>query len=83
MELSESRRDFMTAAEARGDEVLRERLTRIPMTSLALFLLLQAVSPSAPHPFRVEDLQKLRRLNEAVLSPDGRWVAYSIQTSNV
>ncbi len=53
------------------------------MTSLALLLLLQAAPASAPHPFRVEDLQKLRRLNEAMLSPDGRWVAYSIQTSDV
>jgi Tol biopolymer transport system component len=53
------------------------------MTSLALLLVLQAAPVSAPHPFRVEDLQKLRRLNEAVLSPDGRWVAYSIQTSDL
>src|SRR5690242_14857346 len=55
------------------------------MNVLPLRLLLQAAHASAPgpHPFRVEDLQKLRRLNEAVLSPDGRWVAYSIQTSDL
>ena len=53
------------------------------MTSLGLLLLLQAASVQAPHPFRVEDLQKLRRLNEAVLSPDGRWVAYSVQLSDL
>jgi dipeptidyl aminopeptidase/acylaminoacyl peptidase len=53
------------------------------MTILPLLLLLQAAPASSPHPFRVEDLQKLRRLNEAVLSPDGRWVAYSIQISDL
>src|SRR6478609_6159159 len=55
------------------------------MNVLPLLLLLQAAPASAPgpHPFRVEDLQKLRRLNEAVLSPDGRWVAYSVQISDL
>ena len=59
------------------------------MTTLVCFLLLQAApapaGPPAPtrHPFKVEDLQRLRRIGEAVLSPDGRWIAYTVQTSDV
>jgi len=53
------------------------------MTSLALLLLLQASPAGAPHPFRVEDMQRLRRVGEVALSPDGQWVAYTLQTSDV
>lgn len=53
------------------------------MTSLVLLLALQATAAQAPHPFRVEDMQRLRRVGEAVLSPDDRWIAYSVQTSDV
>src|SRR5690348_9527009 len=53
------------------------------MTSLAFLLLLQASPAGAPHPFRVEDMQRLKRVGEVVLSPDAQWVAYTVQTSDV
>ena len=52
------------------------------MLSLGLLLVLQASPAQTPHPFRVEDMQKLRRVREAVLSPDDRWIAYAVQTSD-
>jgi dipeptidyl aminopeptidase/acylaminoacyl peptidase len=54
---------------------------------LALALLpsipVMAHAQSATHPFHVEDMQRLLRVGEAVLSPDGKWIAYSIQASDV
>jgi len=41
----------------------------------------QTPSPSAPasamHPFTFEDMMKLKRLDEPVPSPDGKWVVFS------
>jgi dipeptidyl aminopeptidase/acylaminoacyl peptidase len=53
------------------------------MTSLALLFLLQASPAGVPHPFRVEDMQRLKRVGEVALSPDGQLVAYTLQTSDV
>ena len=37
----------------------------------------QTPSPSAKHPFTFEDMMKLKRLDEPVPSPDGKWVMFS------
>src|SRR5437868_254259 len=37
----------------------------------------QTPSPSAKHPFTFEDMMKLKRLDEPVPSPDGKWVVFS------
>src|SRR6185295_10894773 len=47
-----------------------------------IFVLLNSLAWAA-HPFHVEDMQKLMRIGEADLSPDGKWIAYSVQTSDV
>src|SRR5438270_8489950 len=36
-----------------------------------------SVSASAKHPFTFEDMMKLKRLDEPVPSPDGKWVVFS------
>src|SRR5438270_10136482 len=49
----------------------------------ALFFLLFATvaagaqSTAAKHPFTFEDMMKLKRVNEPVPSPDGKWVVFS------
>src|SRR3954470_5295679 len=36
-----------------------------------------AQTTAAKHPFTFEDMMKLKRVNEPVPSPDGRWVVFS------
>ncbi len=56
----------------------------------ALFLCLLAVmagnayaDDSAPHPFSVRDMLAMDRLSDPQVSPDGKWVAYSVSTPDV
>src|SRR5438270_11044852 len=46
---------------------------------VAFFLLLcTSLFPQSPkHPFTFEDMMKLKRVDEPVPSPDGKWVAFS------
>ena len=54
--------------------------------SLALILALLALSPSAPaqtapaspRPITVDDYFQIQAVHDAQLSPDSRWVAYSV-----
>ena len=43
--------------------------------------LAQTVQPKRPMTF--EDLQKMKRLGETAVSPDGKWLAYSVTTVNL
>ncbi|WP_414717483.1 prolyl oligopeptidase family serine peptidase [Steroidobacter sp.] len=44
----------------------------------------QQQSPAAaPHPFTVEDLVRLQRVSEPVLSPDGRTVVYTVRETDM
>src|SRR5437899_3221202 len=54
-------------------------------TLIYAFAALLAASPvsAAGHPLQVEDMQKLSRLGSARISPDGRWVAYTVTRSDV
>jgi dipeptidyl aminopeptidase/acylaminoacyl peptidase len=49
----------------------------------AVVALLLGSSVSAAHPFHVEDMQKLSRLGGTRISPDGRWVAFTVTRSDV
>src|SRR2546430_15456134 len=43
------------------------------------FIVLSTFAQSAPqkHPFTFEDMMKLKRLDEPVPSPDGKWVVFA------
>ena len=53
-------------------------------TLICSFALLSfAVTAWAAHPFHVEDMQRLSRVGEPRLSPDGKWVAFTVTRSDV
>src|ERR1035437_8610778 len=39
--------------------------------------------PAAKRPMTFEDLMKMRRLGATAISPDGKWLAYSVTTVNL
>jgi dipeptidyl aminopeptidase/acylaminoacyl peptidase len=41
-----------------------------------------AKEPQSAHPFTIDDLLKIRRVSDPQLSPDGRWVAYTISDTD-
>jgi dipeptidyl aminopeptidase/acylaminoacyl peptidase len=49
----------------------------------ALACLTLAVPAGAAHPLKVEDVQKLSRIGSAQVSPDGKWVAFTVTRSDV
>ena len=46
-------------------------------------LLSFAFATRAAHPLHVEDMQRLSRVGDAHVSPDGKWVAFSVTRSDV
>jgi dipeptidyl aminopeptidase/acylaminoacyl peptidase len=46
-------------------------------------LLSFALSAWAAHPFRVEDMQHLSRVGSPRISPDGKWVAFTVTRSDI
>src|SRR5258708_8362514 len=52
------------------------------LSLLALALTLPALS-QAKHPFTFEDMMKLKRLGEPEVSPDGKWVIFSVVDVNL
>src|SRR5919109_2057805 len=44
---------------------------------LTLVLVTSLFAQSAKHPFTFEDMMKLKRVDEPVPSPDGKWVVFS------
>jgi dipeptidyl aminopeptidase/acylaminoacyl peptidase len=63
-------------------------------TILALFLAFSGAAPSlcfgqagqaamAKRPMTFEDMMKMKRLGETAVSPDGKWLAYSVTTVNL
>ena len=53
------------------------------MLRAALTCLAFASTAWASHPFTVEDMHKLMRVGSAQLSPDARWVAFTVGQSDV
>src|SRR5271154_1939564 len=45
---------------------------------LALMAFTHPVFAQAKHPFTFEDMMKLKRVGEPVISPDGKWVIFSV-----
>jgi len=50
---------------------------------LVLSLVLPFASAQAKRPMTFEDLQKMKRLGETAVSPDGKWLAYSVTSVNL
>ena len=51
---------------------------------LRLLALMAFAAPAlASHLFRVEDMQKLARVDGAQLSPDGKWIAFTVSRSDI
>jgi dipeptidyl aminopeptidase/acylaminoacyl peptidase len=49
----------------------------------ALALLSCSITAWAAHPFHVEDMQRLSRVGDPRVSPDGKWVAFTVSRSDV
>ncbi len=53
-------------------------MRRLFLISLALIALTFSAIAQAKHPFTFEDMMKLKRVGEPEVSPDGRWVIFSV-----
>jgi dipeptidyl aminopeptidase/acylaminoacyl peptidase len=53
-------------------------MRRIFLAVLALFISATAALAQAKHPFTFEDMMKLKRVGEPEVSPDGKWVIFSV-----
>src|SRR6266404_3265782 len=63
----------------RGDCVMRHLF----LVALALIAFLLPAFAQARHPFTFEDMMKLKRVGEPVVSPDGKWVIFSVVDVNL
>jgi len=62
------------------------RISRLILAlSLASVLNPSCFAQAAPvkHPMTFEDMMKMKRLGETAVSPDGKWLAYSVTTVNL
>ncbi len=48
------------------------------LTTLAFIAFACAAFAQAKHPFTFEDMMKLKRVGEPEVSPDGKWVIFSV-----
>jgi dipeptidyl aminopeptidase/acylaminoacyl peptidase len=53
-------------------------MRRFLLASLALIAFLLPAFAQTKHPFTFEDMMKLKRVGEPVVSPDGKWVLFSV-----
>lgn len=53
------------------------------VTTLLLCLACSILFADPPHPLQVEDLQKMSRISEVQLSPDGKWIVFTVQRSDI
>jgi dipeptidyl aminopeptidase/acylaminoacyl peptidase len=53
-------------------------MLRLPFAFLALIVLTWSAFAQARHPITFEDMMKLRRVGEPEVSPDGKWVIFSV-----
>ncbi len=53
-------------------------MRRFFLAALALIILASALFAQAKHPFSFEDMMKLKRVGEPVVSPNGKWVIFSV-----
>ena len=53
-------------------------MRRLFLISLALIALTFSALAQAKHPFTFDDMMKLKRVGEPQVSPDGKWVIFSV-----
>jgi len=58
-------------------------MRRFSLASLALIALTLSAFAQARHPFTFDDMMKLKRVGEPVVSPDGKWVIFSVVDVNL
>src|SRR5580700_6184941 len=58
-------------------------MRRFFLAFLALIAFTFSAFAQAKHPFTFEDMMKLKRVGEPVVSPDGKWVIFSVLDVNL
>jgi len=53
------------------------------MILAASFSLLLAAPSEEPHPFSVRDMLAMDRISDPAVSPDGKWVAYTVRVTDI
>ena len=53
-------------------------MRRFFLGALALVIFASAAFAQAKHPFTFEDMMKLKRVGDPQVSPDGKWVIFSV-----
>jgi dipeptidyl aminopeptidase/acylaminoacyl peptidase len=53
-------------------------MRRLPILGLALIAFSLSMAAQAKHPFTFEDMMKLKRVGDPQVSPDGKWVIFSV-----
>src|SRR5882724_3211951 len=58
-------------------------MRRICFSVLALIIFSLSLPAQTKHPFTFEDMMKLKRVGEPEVSPDGKWVIFSVVDVNL
>jgi dipeptidyl aminopeptidase/acylaminoacyl peptidase len=58
-------------------------MRRLFLLSLALIVFIPSALAQARHPFTFEDMMKLKRVGEPEVSPDGKWVIFSVVDADI
>ena len=53
-------------------------MRRLLLATLAIFVFALSVAAQTKHPFTFEDMMKLKRVGDPQISPDGKWVIFSV-----
>jgi len=53
-------------------------MRRLLLSFLSVIAVIACVSAQATHPFTFEDMMKLKRVGDPQVSPDGKWVIFSV-----
>ena len=53
-------------------------MRRLLILSLALIAIASSLAAQSKHPFTFEDMMKLKRVGDPQVSPDGKWVIFSV-----
>src|SRR5438874_6190492 len=69
-----------------GDTEMMRQVSSVTRIALALVLALAAgplTAQTAKRPIALDDLAKFRAVGDPQVSPDGKWVAYTVETVDV
>src|SRR5207302_9077973 len=53
-------------------------MRRLLIVSLALIAFASSIAAQSKHPFTFDDMMKLKRVGDPQVSPDGKWVIFSV-----